>query len=126
MRQRRIKPVGVQRRQEIGAGIASVQPAHPAIGVEPQAVAIAQQQQVPARQRIAAGDAFQQQRKTRRVGGLHPQQVGAGSQLAGQHRGMAPGFDQIVRNTRVPLVPPKPKPLDTATSTFFWRATLGT
>ena len=36
------------------------------------------------------------------------------------------GADQIRLNTRVPLVPPKPKPLETVTSTFFSRAVLGT
>lgn len=38
----------------------------------------------------------------------------------------APGADQIRLNTSVPLVPPKPKPFDTATSIFFSRATFGT
>jgi len=37
-----------------------------------------------------------------------------------------PAGRQMRRNTRVPLVPPKPKPLDMATSTFAWRAVLGT
>lgn len=47
----------------------------------------------------------------------------AGSAIAlfafARHR----GADQIFRNTRVPLVPPKPKLLFTATSIFMSRAT---
>ncbi len=33
---------------------------------------------------------------------------------------------QRLRNTRVPLVPPKPNPLETAIEIFFSRATFGT
>ena len=34
--------------------------------------------------------------------------------------------NQMRLNTSVPLVPPKPKPFDIATSIFFSRATFGT
>lgn len=37
-----------------------------------------------------------------------------------------PPLNQIRLNTSVPLVPPKPKPFDTATSIFFSRAVCGT
>src|SRR5690606_31142803 len=44
----------------------------------------------------------------------------------GRRPGAGAAGRQMRPNTRVPLVPPKPKPLDTATSTRAWRATLGT
>ncbi len=36
------------------------------------------------------------------------------------------GIHASLRNTSVPLVPPKPKELEMATSIFIWRAVFGT
>src|SRR5690606_23931597 len=93
--------IGVEGGQEVPAGLPALQAPHGSVQpVQAQAAAVAGQQQVPARERVAAGDAFQQQREAGRIGRLQAQQVGAGGQVADGHRnGRSAGY-QIRRNTR--------------------------
>ncbi len=77
-----------------------------------------EQQVVPA-EFEAAADALEQDGIAPGVPLVQPQQrVGVGGPGSGPHCG--------ARNTRLPLVPPKPKELDNATCTFASRAVPGT
>ena len=61
------------------------------------------------------------------VAGNRKQEGSAGAHLLPcRSRLRRPSMRQMRLNTSVPLVPPKPKPFDMATSIFFSRATLGT
>ena len=127
LRQAQRPPLRVQRLQEAAGQDRAVQVAQHPVGIQGQATAIAGQQQVPAPLGGAGSDRFQQQRVTRRRQPVQGQQVGVcGERMGAEHGRPRPGPGQARLNTRVPLVPPKPKPLDMATSTFAWRATLGT
>ncbi len=104
----------------------AIQPTGQAVGFEAQAGAVGDQQQVPARKRIAASHALQQQRVARGIGAMQRQEIDARPAIRARGSSRTARSAQSRLNTRVPLVPPKPKPLDMATSIFFCRATLGT
>src|SRR5450432_2645404 len=100
--------------------IASSCVAHAAIMVQRQGILRKSQQHVVTRLR-ALGHALEQTGVTLRVCRGQRQQVVHAGQRA--HHG---GYAQTRRNTRVPLVPPKPNEFDRATSTGVWRAVCGT
>ena len=98
--------------------------------VEHDAVARQRQQEIVARAFGAGGRALEQQWIARRPARGHCEQVRGAGQAprvdGGAGGGGHGGRGQSRRNTRVALVPPKPKPLETATSTRASRAVFGT
>ncbi len=124
---------------------------HHAVGVQRERFAAAHQQQVPAPLCGARGGGLHQQRVALRGQALQGQQVGGGGQrkrlehdrtpegraacagarytkaaMMAARVGVHGTGGQTRLNTSVPLVPPKPKPLDITTSTLASRAVLGT
>jgi hypothetical protein len=104
---------------------------HDAVMAHAQRCAVGGEQQVPAPLRRAVRARFEQHGIAR---GRHPvqgQQVETGREVSGDEHGPAllsgsRSAGHSRRNTSVPLVPPKPKPFDTAMSICFSRAVLGT
>ena len=90
------------------------------------------EQDVVARRRRVVGDAFEQMRITRRVQRVQVGEVREGLQGltdspgGGDARAGSRGVHIRRRITSVPLVPPKPKEFDSATSIFMLRAAPGT
>ena len=82
--------------------------------------------------RRAVRHARKQMRITLGVAGMQRDEIGDERQAATDMARIAVGFPDRVgihaslRNTSVPLVPPKPKELEMATSIFIWRAVFGT
>jgi hypothetical protein len=122
-----VAPGGVEQVEEVALQRVALEIAGDAVGVQSQAGTVRREQLVPTR--VAAGDALEQQRPACRRLPVQREQIAIGGQRAharaARHRCWR-GRVQILRNTRVPLVPPKPKPFDIATSIFFSRATFGT
>src|SRR5690606_8639279 len=146
-------PRAVERVQEAALDRRVVPVTRQSVVPEPKFVAIGNQQQVPAALRGPVRARFEQQPVAHRCLALEGQQVDGVQDRTGQQHacrsstgrgctigrrragtctrawGRPPGASsagQRRRNTKVPLVPPKPKPLETATSTCASRATLGT
>ena len=103
-----------------------------ATGIERQGFAGEGKQDIKARLRRAMRDALEQMRIARRIQRVQVGKIGKGLQgLTGEPGGGGaraglPNAHMRRRSTSVPLVPPKPKELDMATSIFMLRAVPGT
>ena len=129
-------PLPVQHVQETAFHARAVLVADHAIAPKRERFAGVQQQHVPASVRPGRAG-FQQHPVARWIEAMQVEQVEAGGKGSADHRRSAPHRNppllrkggsrhQMRRNTRVPLVPPKPKPFDTATCTCASRAVFGT
>ena len=123
----RCPPVLVEHIEEVATQDDAMAIAHLAIAIELQGLLRKRGQHIEACRRRAVGNTFEQAGIALRMPCRQRQQVEPAGELAPrrQRRGH-PTRAQRLRNTRVPLVPPKPKPLETATEIFFSRATFGT
>ena len=103
-----------------------------ATGIERQGLAGEGKQDVKACLRRAMRDALEQMRITRRIQRVQVGKIGNGLQGltgvpgGGEARAGLPTAHMRRRSTSVPLVPPKPKELDMATSILMLRAVPGT
>jgi len=132
LRHGRRAPACIERGEEIASHGDTVAP-QGSIAREHQGIARKGEQNIVARLRRAVRDTFKEVRVTRRSETVQAREIGkTGNHSPGTGRhGCAglpdPGwFHARRRITSVPLVPPKPKELDSATSIFIGRGVFGT